>query len=143
MAQAEINEVLPVDKDKLFEAVVRYEEYPKFVEGVQTVKVERNGPGKARVSYVVNVMGKEADYVLDHEEDAGAGTVSWTLVESSIFKKNVGRWNIRAAGAGKSDVTYRLEVEFKIPVPGFILNRLVKGSLPGMLKNFEMKASGK
>lgn len=143
MAQAEIHEVLPVDKDKFFETVVRYEEYPKFVDGCASVKVERKGPGKARVTYLVQMMGKDVDYVLDHEEDPATGVVHWQLVESSIFKKNVGRWEIRPSGAGKADVRYSLDLEFKIPVPGFILNRLVKGSLPGMLRSFEGRAKGK
>ena len=33
MAQAEIHEVLTVDRDKFFDAVTKYEEYPKFVDG--------------------------------------------------------------------------------------------------------------
>jgi ribosome-associated toxin RatA of RatAB toxin-antitoxin module len=139
MAHAEIHEVIAVDKDKFYETVVRYEEYPKFVEGCTQVKVERKGPGKARVSYKVSLM-KDVNYTLDHEEDPANGVVRWTLVDSDFFKKNTGCWEIKPAGAGKSDVRYDLEVEFKIPVPGFVLNRLVKGSLPGMLRNFEKQA---
>jgi ribosome-associated toxin RatA of RatAB toxin-antitoxin module len=143
MAQAEIHEVISVDKDKFFETVTRYENYPQFVDGVHSVKVERKGPGKARVSYQMEMMGQEIQYVLDHVEDAAAGTVEWTLVESNFMKKNVGRWDIKAAGAGKADVRYALEIEFKVPVPGFILNRVVKGRLPQMLKEFEKQVGKK
>lgn len=140
MAQAEIKEVLAVDKDKLFDVVTKYEEYPKFVEGCTEVTVERKGPGKARVTYKASVMGQDVTYTLDHTEDREAGTVVWTLVDGNIMKKNEGRWEIKSAAAGKSDIKYALEVEFKIPVPGFILNRLVKGQLPSMVKSFEKKA---
>ncbi len=139
MAQAEFHEVLSVDRDKLYAVISRYEDYPQFVEGVTKVEVQRKGPGQARVTYHVSMM-KDIVYTLDHREDPAAGTVEWSLVDSDAFKKNTGRWELKAAGAGKTDVKYQLEVDFKIPVPGFILNRLVKGSLPSMVASFEKRA---
>jgi len=139
MAQAEIHEVLPVDCDKLFAAIISYEEYPKYVDGVTGIKVERKGAGQARVTYNVSMM-KDVTYTLDHKEDQALGTIEWTLVESDFFKANKGIWKLKSVGAGKTDVTYKIEVEFKIPVPGLILNRLIKGSLPSMLKCFENRA---
>src|SRR5262245_2212552 len=139
MAQAELHEVLSVDREKLFQTIVRYEDYPSFVDGVKSVEVERKGPGKARVTYHVSMM-KDISYVLDHVEDQAAGTVSWSLVESDFFKQNNGSWELKDAGDGQTDVRYALELEFKIPVPGFILNRLVKGNLPSMVKSFQDKA---
>jgi ribosome-associated toxin RatA of RatAB toxin-antitoxin module len=139
MAQAEVREVLTVDKNKLWDTITRYEDYPKFVDGCTAVKVERKGAGAARATYNVSMM-KDVTYTLDHKEDKDRGVIEWTLVESDFFKKNVGRWELRDAGAGKTDVLYALEVEFKVPVPGFILNGLVKKSLPGMVKSFEKQA---
>ena len=140
MAQTEYRDVLAVEKEKLFSVITTYERYPDFVEGCKAVKVERKGPGKARVFYEVNVMSQDIHYTLDHNEDLETGQVGWELVDSNFFKKNNGKWEIKPAGSGKTDVIYSIEVEFKIPVPGFILNRLVKGSLPGMVKSFEKKA---
>lgn len=139
MAQAEVHEVLSVAKDKMWDAIVRYEEYPKFVDGCTSIQVERKGPGHARVTYHVSLM-KDVTYTLDHKEDKDKGIVEWTLVESDFFKKNVGRWELKDAGAGKTDVLYSLEVEFKIPVPGFILSGLIKKSLPAMVKSMEKQA---
>lgn len=139
MATAEIHEVLPVSKDKLWDTIVRYEDYPKFVDGCTAVKVERKSAGHARVTFNISMM-KDVTYTLDHKEDKEKGTVEWTLVESDSFKKNSGRWELRDAGAGKTDTQYKLEVEFKIPVPGFILNGLVKKSLPVMIRSFEKQA---
>jgi ribosome-associated toxin RatA of RatAB toxin-antitoxin module len=140
MASAEFHETLSVDKDKLFQAITRYEDYPQFVEGCTGVKVERKGSGQARVTYDVSMM-KDITYTLDHREDEASGVVEWSLVESDAFKKNNGRWQLKSAGPGKTDVHYALEVEFKFPVPGFILSRLVKGSLPSMVESFRKRAS--
>lgn len=139
MASAEFHEVLPVDQEKLFAVITKYEDYPQFVTGCSGVKVERKAPGKARATYSVNMM-KEISYTLDHVEDQAAGKVQWTLVESDFMKRNIGSWELKAAGPGKTDVRYTVEVEFKFPVPGLILNRLVKGSLPSMIKSFVDRA---
>ena len=141
MAQAEFHETLDVDKDKLFAAITRYEDYPQFVDGVRSARVERKGTGQARVAYLVSMM-KEVNYVLDHREDPTNGTVKWTLVESDSFKKNNGSWELKVAGPGKTEVRYSLELEFNFPVPGLILNKLVKGSLPSMVKSFVKRAKG-
>jgi len=140
MAQAEFHEVLSVDRDKLFQVITQYEHYPKFVEGCKAVTIEKADGAQKRVTYQVSMM-KEVSYTLDHSEDAQSGVVSWTLVESDFFKKNIGRWELKSVGPGKTDVRYALELEFKIPVPGLILNRLVKGSLPAMVKSFQKRAA--
>ncbi|MEO5969993.1 MAG: SRPBCC family protein [Bdellovibrionia bacterium] len=142
MAQAEYHEVLSVGKDKLLSAITQYEDYPQFIDGCKSVKVERQPSGVVRVSYHVNLMSQDVMYTLDHRENKAVGTVEWSLVDSNFFKKNNGKWEVKPAGSGKTDVLYSLEVEFKVPVPGFILNRLVKGSLPGMVKSFEKQANG-
>ena len=142
MAKADISKTLEVDRDKLFATITRYEDYPEFVEGCTGVKVERKGPGQARVTYSVSMM-KDIVYTLDMKDDQAAGTISWDLVDSDMMKKNSGRWQLKSAGAGKTDIYYEVELDFKIPVPSLILNRLVKGSLPAMVKNFEKRAQSR
>lgn len=140
MANAEIKETLKVDYDKLFDTITRYEDYPKFVDGCMKVSVERKGPGKARATYHVSMM-KDVVYTLDHIEDREKGRIEWNLVDSDMFKSNSGFWQLKKAGDGKTEAQYGIELEFKIPVPSLILNRLVKGSLPSMIKNFEKQAA--
>lgn len=142
MANASYQEVHSVDRTKLFEAITRYEEYPKFVDGVKKVEVERKGPGKARVKYYVS-MFKDIDYTLDHEEDLAKGTVTWKLVQSEFITKNVGIWTLKEVGAGKTEISYSIDIDFSFPVPGFILSKLVKGSLPSMVKGFVKRTGAK
>ncbi len=142
MAQAEFREVLLVDEQKLLRVISQYEAYPEFVDGCRSVRVlSQSSSDLLRVQYEVTVMSQEITYTLDHKHDLKSGRVEWSLVESNFFKKNIGRWEVKSAGAGKSDVSYSIEVEFKVPVPSFILNRLVKGSLAGMVKSFEKRAN--
>jgi len=143
MAQTEFRDVLAVDKEKLLSVITSYEDYPQFIEGCTEAHVQERADGRARVTYRVNVMSQDVNYTLDHFEDPSTGQIRWSLVDSNFFKKNDGHWEVKSLGNGKSDVVYALDVEFKVPVPGFILNRLVKGSLPGMVRSFEKQAQKK
>jgi len=140
MAQAEFREVLSVDREKLFSVIEHYEDYPQFVDGCEAVSVERLSDEVIRVHYKVNIMSQDVRYTLDHKGNRETGKLEWSLVESNFFKRNKGCWELKPAGTGKTDVLYSLEIEFKVPVPGFILNKLVKNSLPGMVKSFEKQA---
>ena len=142
MAQAEIVETLAVDQSKLFAAITSYEDYPDFVEGCTSVEVERPEENLARVNYHVNLL-KEITYTLDLKADPKAGIIEWNLVQSDFMKKNTGRWELKSAGAGKTQVKYSIDIELKFPVPGLIINRLIKGSLPAMVRSFEKQAKKK
>ena len=139
MAQAELKEVLSVDADKFFQVITDYETYPEYVDACAGATVDKREGGKVQVTYAVNLI-KDVSYTLEHQEDKAAGTMSWQLLKSEFLKKNTGSWKIKSLGPGKTEVLYTLEIEFKIPVPGLILNSLVKKSLPGMIRNFEKRA---
>ena len=140
MAQAEFEEVLKVDAEKLYRVITQYEFYPKFVEGCQSAQVDRISSQQAKVTYHVNVLSQDVHYVLQLQESVDQSRVEWTLIESNFFKKNIGHWELKSLGPGKTQVKYSLDVEFKVPIPSFVLNRLVKGSLPGMVRSFEKRA---
>lgn len=139
MAKADLESQLNVGADALFSTVTGYEDYTKFVDGVSRVEVISRSEGKARVKYHVSMI-KDISYVLDHTEDKTSGVISWKLVESDFMKVNNGKWSLKAQGDSKCQAKYEVEVEFKIPVPGFVLNKLIKSSLPSMVKSFEKQA---
>ena len=139
MAQAEHKQVVSVDAEQFFKAITQYENYPKFVDGCKGIQVERKGPGEARTHYKMNIM-RDVEYTLDHKEFPDQKKMEWNLVKSDMIKKNTGRWELTSMGAGKTEVKYSIEIEFNIPVPGFVLNQLVKSSIPSMIRGFEKQA---
>jgi len=140
MATAMHEDVLDVNIDKLFVVITNYKEYPDFVTGITKVEVLEDQDSKARVKYYVSLM-KEVEYVLDHVADKAAGTIKWTLVESPFFKKNEGSWQLTAAGDNQTSVKYETDTEFSFPVPGFVLRKLIKTSLPPMVRSFGKRAA--
>ena len=51
MAQAEVKEVLSVSKDQLLKTITDYENYPKFVENVTKIRIDKREGNTARVTY--------------------------------------------------------------------------------------------
>ena len=145
MADASIEATMNVGADKLFAAICRYEDYPEFVTGVDGVQVERKAAGQARVTYKLNII-KEIQYTLDLTEEkieSGGKTryrVHWKLHQSDFFKSNNGSWEFHESAPGKTSVKYAIDAEFKIPVPGFMLKKIIAGNLPGVIESFEKRA---
>jgi ribosome-associated toxin RatA of RatAB toxin-antitoxin module len=139
MAKIEINEILAVDRDRVFRTVIRYENYPKFIYGIKSVQVTRTGASTARVTFHLSIL-KDIVYTLDLVEDKQLGTVKWSLVKSDFFRVNHGFWEITALGSGRSSIRYCLEFELKLPVPELVLKHLLKRKLSSIVKALEKQA---
>ncbi len=140
MAVASLTKTVDVPKDKFFATVAGYENYPQFVTGCKKIEVERKAPGQARVKYFVNMMGKDLWYLLEHTEDASTGVLTWKLVDSDMLKVDSGTWRLKDLGNGKTEVTYSIEIEFKIWIPGPVLKGLTQTSLPVLIGEYEKQA---
>jgi len=84
MANADIERVMDVGMDRLFEVITKYEDYAEFLPEVKSVKVERPGPDQARVTYHISMI-KEITYTVDQVENKDKGEISWNLVDSNAF----------------------------------------------------------
>ena len=140
MAKATLTKTLETSTGKLFSAITRYEDYPQFVTGCKKVEVERKAPGQARVKYFTNILGKDLWYLLEHTEDPEKGVVTWKLVESDLLKVDSGTWTLKDLGDGKTEVTYGIEIEFKIWIPGPVLKTLTATSLPTVIAEMDRRA---
>jgi coenzyme Q-binding protein COQ10 len=140
MAKAERTETYDVPAEKLYQAIIDYKNYPKFVDGVSKVEVSDESDAGAQVKMFINII-KEISYTikLKHEKNK---VVSWSLVTGDYMKSNNGRWTLKDLGNGKTEVTYSLEVELKgfIPGLGMIEKTLVSTNLPMTMKAFAKRA---
>jgi ribosome-associated toxin RatA of RatAB toxin-antitoxin module len=139
MAQAVHETTYDVDADQLLAAVMDYESYPEFVDGMKKVTVDRSG-GKVTVHYDLSMMGKDMSYTLTLLEEPEKGHLSWSLLKSEFFKINNGDWLVESLGQGKCKARYFSEVDFTFPVPGFVLKPMVKGAVPKMMDGFYQRA---
>lgn len=139
MAQASLTERINVPAEHFFKVLQDIEAYPQFLSNVKSARADRKADGHVHIDYLLDLFA-EIRYKIDQIEDPAAGTVRWTLIESNTFKKNTGGWTVKAISPTQCEVTYALEVEFKIFVPGFVLKKLTQATLPDMMKAFSRRA---
>lgn len=135
MAKAERTEVFDVPVDKFYQAIIDYNSYPDFVDGMKAVEVSGD-----QVKYTLNLI-KEVTYTLKMKQIENK-EVSWSLVSGDMMKVNNGKWTLKDIGNGKTEVTYSLEVELKgfLPGLGMIEKTLVSTNLPLNMKAFAKRA---
>jgi coenzyme Q-binding protein COQ10 len=138
MATATRTEVVDVDINKLYDVIVDYAKYPSFVDGVSDVKVISQNDTSAKVEYSVNMI-KSFKYTLATTQSRPT-KISWVLDSGDLFKKNNGEWTLKDLGGGKTEVTYTLEVDFKMFAPNSILTALTQKNLPIMMESFFKRA---
>lgn len=147
MAEATLTRVLDVSLEDLYATINDYKSYPEFVDACDRVEVLSQSETEAHVRYHINLM-KEISYELKHQMVPPGGSlgpdaarVSWTLGKSAFLNSNNGGWELKRQGKNKVEATYRLEIDFAFPAPGFVINKLIKSSLPALLDAFEERAS--
>ena len=138
MGQTSRTEVFDVEIDKFFQAIIDYQSYPEFVSGVDKVKVLKQAENQAEVEYSLNLI-KEFKYVLNLEQEY-PHKVSWDLKSGDLFKSNSGEWKLVKLEDGKTEVTYSIDVDFKVFAPKMIVKKLVANNLPQMMNAFKDRA---
>lgn len=143
MAAAERREVLDIPLTNLYKAITDYSSYPEFVSGVKATKVLSNGGNKKKVHFDMEMV-KRLQYVVEVSEEfdaeKGEAKIWWSLVESSFFKVNNGWWSLKSLGPKQTEVTYKIELDFAFPVPGFVLKGLISNNLPAAIRDFSRRA---
>lgn len=134
MANATRTEVVDIEINKLYDTIVEYDKYPEFVDGVSAIKVLNKDDKSAKVEYSLNMI-KSFKYIINTKQEKPT-RVSWTLDSGDLFKKNDGEWILKDLGGGKTEVTYSLDVDFKIFAPSSILSALTEKNLPVMMNSF-------
>ena len=117
-------------------AVIRdVEAYPEWTGGITKAVVDK--PGPERVTFTMNQSGMSDTYTLDY--DWKADGVSWTLAEpSKMMKTQKGSYQLTDKG-GKTDVTYLLTLDLKIPMIGLMKRKAEKMIIDSALKDLKKR----
>jgi ribosome-associated toxin RatA of RatAB toxin-antitoxin module len=124
---------------ELYAIVTDFSAYPRLFPEIKAARVLSTADQTVRVEFRAEVV-LGVRYVLDLKCDPAALTVDWTFVEGEIVSGSVGSWRFRAEGDGTA-VEYRVALDVRAPVPGFILRKvtdgLVAASIPAMFTSLE------
>ena len=119
--------------------IADFPSYPQWVSAAKKVSVEETGDdGRARrVRFVLDAGIFSDEYVLDYDWD-GDRAVTWTLVESQLMKRQEGSYTLEETG-GRTEVTYRISIDIKIPMIGMMKRRAEKVILDTALKELKKR----
>lgn len=127
--------------EAVLDVVADFDRYPEWQEefrGVEVLETDENGWG-TRVRFVVDAKVLQATIVLAYTYEDAA--MRWTLVEGDGIRRNDGAYLLEDLGDGTTRVTYEVEIEPSIPVPGMLrrkaAKRIAEGALRGMKQRVE------
>ncbi|MEV1048632.1 SRPBCC family protein [Streptomyces sp. NPDC049916] len=138
-------EAAPADVMSVIADFARYPEWTGEVKEAEVLSTD--GQGRAeRVRLVLDAGAIKDDHVLaytwtsEHE-------VSWTLVKSQMLRSLDGTYALAPLGSGeRTEVTYRLAVDVKIPLLGMIKRKaekvIIDRALAGLKKRVESGPQG-
>jgi len=108
-----------------FEVADDIERYPEWAADIKEVIVhERDEQGRpSLVSFRVAAFGRSTSLTLAYDHREAPHVLGWRLTRGDITTRYDGRYEFVPTGDGRTEVTYHLEVELRVPIPGFIRMR--------------------
>ena len=137
--------VMRATPERLYEVILDFEQYPRWAADIKQVNVlERDEEGRGTlVSWRAAAFGRSTSYTLRYDYAGAPQEVAWVLDHGDITSKLDGAYTFAPAAPANGDdateVTYVLEVELKIPLPGFVKRRAEQRIISTALKELRAR----
>ena len=117
--------VINAPPEACYEVAVDVERYPEWAADIKQVTIEsRDGEGRpTAVTFRAGAFGRSTSYTLAYDYADAPRTLAWKQTAGDLTAKLDGAYTFEAAGESTTQVTYTLEVELRVPLPGFIKRR--------------------
>lgn len=136
-------EAAPAD---VMEVIADFDRYPEWSGEVKEADVlTKDDHGRAeKVRMLLDAGAIKDDYTLEYTW-TGGNQVSWSLVKSQMLRSLDGSYKLAPLDSGKrTEVTYQLTVDVKIPMLGMIKRKaekvIIDRALAGLKKRVESAA---
>jgi ribosome-associated toxin RatA of RatAB toxin-antitoxin module len=126
---------------EILEVISDFEAYPDWVsnlEDVQVLERDRRGRGSV-VAFRLRTPVMTAEYTLAYRYAPRDGGVSWTYREGTLDDLS-GSYDLEALGDGTTRVTYRLDVELGMPLPGLVKRQAARQIVRSALNDLKRRA---
>jgi ribosome-associated toxin RatA of RatAB toxin-antitoxin module len=119
--------VVGASPERTWQVLTSFEEYPTWAADLKAADVvARDDEDRAlEVAFRAAAMGRSTTYRLRYDYSQAPQVLAWKLVEGDITRKLDGSYEL-ASVDGDPDrtlVTYHLEVDLLVPLPGFVKRR--------------------
>jgi ribosome-associated toxin RatA of RatAB toxin-antitoxin module len=122
--QATERMVVAATPERCFAVASDIDAYPTWAADIKEVTVhDRDSEGRPLlVTFRAAAFGRSTSYTLSYDYSEAPAVIAWVQTRGDITAKLDGRYVFTATDGG-TEVTYHLEVEMKVPLPGFIKMR--------------------
>jgi ribosome-associated toxin RatA of RatAB toxin-antitoxin module len=117
------------------------ERYPEWAADIKEVIVEqRDDQGRPLLTtWRAAAFGRSTAYSLEYDYSDAPRVLSWKLVKGDITTKLDGSWVFEPSATSGTDVTYHLEAELRVPIPGFIKMRATSRVVSTATREFKAR----
>ncbi|MFJ9947549.1 SRPBCC family protein [Kitasatospora sp. NPDC091207] len=127
---------------KVMAVIADFAAYPAWtgeVKEIEVLETAENGRA-AQVRLLLDAGAIRDEHVLAYTWD-GDREVGWTLVRSQMLRSLDGSYSLAPLDGGRTEVTYQLAVDVKIPMLGMIKRKaekvIIDRALAGLKKRVE------
>lgn len=108
-----------------YAVVADLEAYPSWAADIKSVRIdERDDQGRPQlVTFRAAAFGRSTSYTLAYDYSGAPGTLAWKQVAGDLTSKLDGSYRFEPAEGDATEILYTLEVELRVPLPGFIKRR--------------------
>jgi hypothetical protein len=134
--------------ERVHAVLLDFERYPEWARDLREVEVlDRDEAGRGvRVRFRAAAMGRSVGYTLSYDHADAPNRLPWVLEEGDVVRALDGAYELTPAGDGGTGtrVTWSLDVELQVPIPGFVKRRaesmIIKAALPELKAHVESGA---
>jgi hypothetical protein len=108
-----------------FAVLTEFERYPEWAADIKAVHVEEHdAEGRPLlVTFRAAAFGRSTSYTLRYDYGAAPERLSWVQTSGDITHRLDGSYHLSPSGEGATEIVYRLVVDLKVPLPGFVKRR--------------------
>ncbi|MGZ4557205.1 MAG: SRPBCC family protein [Mycobacteriaceae bacterium] len=130
---------IQADPTAILAIIADFPTYPEWSSAHKKASVEEtDAEGRpVLVRMVMSMVGITDEQLVEYTW-TDQERVSWTLVESTQQRSQEGSYDLVPTAVG-TNVIFEVDVEIKIPVPGFLLNRAKKSALETATKGLKKR----
>ncbi len=136
MAEVRHTEVFNCTPEQFFNILVDYENYPKFLNEVQSCQVIEDQGKCKKVGYHISLI-KDFRYINEHRETRPE-EMSWIFLEGDLFREMSGYWKLMEKG-NQTKAEYFIKASFSLFVPGIMTKTILSVNLPAIMKNYHQR----
>jgi uncharacterized membrane protein len=137
--------VIAAPLDDCWAVVTDFDHYAEWANDIKSVTVlERDSEGRGtRVTFRAGAFGRSTSYTLAYDYSDAPHRLAWVQAAGDVTSRLDGDYQFDETESGRTDVTYNLLVELKVPLPGFVKQRAAARIIGTALRELKVRVEAR